>query len=335
MNIIQRITTIVISTLIINGCGGSEDDFINIVTSCDTNIETLKAQNGISDECKESIQSLLPSAENNIKSSLISLGKDGTNLFLLGADSIGESINLNSSTITIDMTTDGVETRLTNLDYNIKTIADIDATIKPLISISSIIDYSASMSNDDIDDAVSIYQDIYNIFITPIIESEIRLFSEMVMQKLDFNIDKEILNSHITRDDNYQKSSTALYDAMGTGFEELAQRDTPIKLMIVATDGMENASTIYNTEKSLYDLSQQHNIPVILLGSLFSDIDFMKNMAKETNGLFIYSKSFITLKEEAKMMINMVKNIQVIQITKTTSPNSTFIVSVDGREVGF
>jgi len=321
-----------ISALLISGCGGG---LLDAIDKCGTDIKTLKSQNSISAECKESIQDLLPEAQNNIKNTVLSIGRDGNTLFVLGATSSGDSIDLKSTNLTIDMHANGSTTRLNSPDYSIKSISDMDASLKPFISISSILDYSSSMSDGDIDDAASIYKDIYKIFVTPIIESEIRLFSQTVYPKLDFTTNSSTLITNISRDKDFERSSTALYDAMGSGFEALSHRTAIIKLMILSTDGMENNSTKYKTEQSLYDMSHKHHIPVILLGSLFSDITFMKDMASETKGLFVYTKTLIAMKKQAIMVWDLIKNIQVIEITKSTTAGSTFTVNIDGKEIDF
>ncbi len=80
---------------------------------------------------------------------------------------------------------------------------------------------------------------------------------------------------------------------MGFGFNSLSSRPSPIKLLIVATDGRENASSIYTAKEQIYNLSKLNKVPVIILGSLFADLDFMKETATKTGGVYIYNRTII------------------------------------------
>ena len=95
----------------------------------------------------------------------------------------------------------------------------------------------------------------------------------------------------------------------------LSNRNSQIKLLIVATDGMENSSTIFTNKTQIFNLAKEKNIPVIILGALFSDLNFMRELASETNGIYIYNKSFLKLKNEINTLIQLLANIQAIEIT--------------------
>ncbi len=331
----MRIKILVLSMAIfIGGCGVTEDDLKGITDSC--NYIQLREQNAFPKECLSAIEALLPSPENNLKNSLLALGKkDGTQkeLFILGASSIGKALDLANVSLVIEATTNGVKTTLNSGDYTLGKISDL--SIFPLLSISSVLDYSASMSDKDIDDSVTIFSDIFSIFTTPLIESEIRLFSKTVYLKLPFNDEKDVLLSNIAKDENFERESTALYDAIGSGLTALGARTAPIKVMIISTDGMENVSKKYTDKEALYTLANNHNIPVVIIGTLFSDLAFMKELALKTHGIFIYNKTILKVKEDAKLLIEMIKNIQVITITKTLPNGTTFSVSVDGNSLAF
>ena len=338
MKIRVKIVLPLIVAMFIGGCGGAtSDDLQNIVTNCNFTYEEFREQNSFPKECLSAIEALLPTPENNLNSSLLALGqRDGTSreLFVLGASSIGEALDLSSAGVTITATTSGGDTTtLTTSDYTIGKISDL--SISTILSISSVLDYSASMSDEDIDDSVTIFSDIFSIFTTPLIESEIRLFSETVYHKLPFTTDKTTLLSNIAKDDNFERDSTALLDAIGTGLTALSNRTTPIKAMVISTDGMENASTTYTDRETIYRLAYDNNIPVIIIGTLFSDLVFMKELASRTNGIFIYNKTILKVKEDAKLLVEMIKNIQVITITKTLPNGTTLSVSVDGNSVSF
>lgn len=323
-----------IMAIFIGGCGVTTDDINNITTNCSLNYEELRVQNSIPDNCKDAIEAILPNPENNLNSSLLALGQKTDihrELFVLGASSTGTA--LDSASLTIEATTNGVTSLLTTNDYTIGKLSDL--SIFPLLSISSVLDYSASMSDEDIDDSVTIFSDIFSIFTTPLIESEIRLFSETVYPKLNFTTDKSTLLSNIAKDTTFIRDSTALYDAIGSGLTALGARTAPIKVMIISTDGMENVSKKYTDKEALYTLANNHNIPVIIIGTLFSDLAFMKELASKTHGIFIYNKTILKVKEDAKLLIEMIKNIQVITITKSLASGTTLQVKSGTNSISF
>jgi|GEM_PF-2948602 len=327
-----KIVASLLFAIYVTGCGVTQDNVLGVTSSCNNiDIKELSLQNFISEDCKKAIENLLPSPENNLQDRLLALGQNiGTQreLFLLASSTIS------NSSITIEATTNGEKSTLNPNDYTIGKLSDLyNGT--PLLSISSILDYSSSMSDSDIDDSVTIFSDIFSIFTTPLLESEIRLFSEFVYPKLTFNSDKDTLLANIAKDESIERDSTALYDAIGTGLEALASRSTPIKVMIISTDGMENNSVTYTNKQTLYNLAKSNNIPVVIIGTLLSDLDFMKELASETNGIFIYNKTILKVKEDAKLFIEMLKNIQVITITKSFATGSTFKVTADNKSVSF
>ncbi len=79
-------------------------------------------------------------------------------------------------------------------------------------------------------------------FFNPLFESEIRLFSNCVIRKVDFTSNQSILLDKIERDERIARQSTSLHDAIGEGLNALSTRDGLIKLLVVSTDGLENSS---------------------------------------------------------------------------------------------
>ena len=305
-----------------------------VTESC--NIEELVNQDSISVDCRETIQDFLYPSENNLSDNIIKMGLGKIEgkplLFFAGSNESGTPLILDSSDIIVIGTQNGEMDTLDIADYEMKNFKDIAGTI---ISLSSIIDYSGSMLNSDIDDAVDIYTDIFGVF-NPVFESEIRLFSDTVYQKIDFNSDYNLLLSKISRDNTIERKSTSLYDAIGGGLSALSNRNGLIKLLLVATDGRENSSETFTSKSQIYNLSKQQNIPVIILGSLLADLDFMKELAEETNGYYVYNKAFLNLKGDIIGLIQILTNIQAIEITGEDWTNATsFQVTIDGTTLVF
>lgn len=302
----------------------------------DCNIVELVKQDSISVDCRASIQDLLYPSENNLSDNIVKMGLGKIEgkplLFFTGSNESGSPLILDSSDVIIIGTQNDEKDTLDITDYEMKNFKDISGTI---ISLSSIIDYSGSMLNSDIDDAVEIYTDIFGVF-NPVFESEIRLFSDTVYQKIDFTSDYNLLLSKISRDNTIERKSTSLYDAIGGGLSALSNRNGLIKLLLVATDGRENSSETFTSKSQIYNLSKQQNIPVIILGSLFADLDFMRELAEETNGYYIYNKAFLNIKSDVIGLIQILTNIQAIEITGEDWTNATsFQVTIDGKTLVF
>ena len=302
----------------------------------DCNIVELVKQDSISVDCRASIQDLLYPSENNLSDNIVKMGLGEIEgkplLFFTGSNESGSPLILDSSDVIIIGTQNDEKDTLDITDYEMKNFKDISGTI---ISLSSIIDYSGSMLNSDIDDAVEIYTDIFGVF-NPVFESEIRLFSDTVYQKIDFTSDYNLLLSKISRDNTIERKSTSLYDAIGGGLSALSNINGLIKLLLVATDGRENSSETFTSKSQIYNLSKQQNIPVIILGSLFADLDFMRELAEETNGYYIYNKAFLNIKSDVIGLIQILTNIQAIEITGEDWTNATsFQVTIDGKTLVF
>ena len=304
----------------------------------DCNIPELITANTISDECRNIVEEYLPS-NNSLPNILSPIGKgliDGNPiLFIMGSDILGSSIDLTSTEITITSIKDNKLDTLDTNDYNIKTIQNYVGNIGTIVSLSSIIDYSGSMRSGDIDDAVEIYKDIFTIF-NPLFESEIRLFSNCVIRKVDFISNQNILIDKIERDERIARQSTSLYDAIGEGLNALSTRDGLIKLLVVSTDGLENSSVEYTDKNQIIELAEENKIPIIIFGTLFSDLTFMIEIAEETNGLFIFNSTFKKIKNDALLLYEMLSNIQAIEITGEDWTNATsFQVTIDGKTLVF
>lgn len=319
-------TLFLFTSFLFISCNVDEEDKENIAENCD--LETIRAQNSITDECRSAFEDALASAANNLDSPLAAMGQDTINgnsvLFLTGTKS--------TSNIKVEAQINGALTIVPAEDYQLKSFKDFSGT---LLSLSAITDYSASMRDEDIDEALEVHTDIFNVF-SAILESEIRLFSSEIKLKQDFTSDHGTLLSQIVRDDRFPRQSTALFDAIGSGLEALSKRESSMRLLVVATDGLENASTTYTTKEQIYELAQQHNIPIIALGALFADVGFMKELAEKTKGFYIYNRSFLDLKDDATKLLEMLSNLKAIEVTGSSWDQATsFQVTIDNQTLTF
>jgi len=279
------------------------------------------------------VKSFFDSAADNLNDIVVPIGQGVVSsqptLFVAGANLLGEPIVLDGNTLKVEALVDGNYVTVPSSDFTIKKFNEYDTG--NLISISSVLDYSSSMRNGDLDNAIEIYTDIFNLF-GGYFEGEIILFSNEATRILPFATELSLLLEGIKRDDDYVRDMTALYDGIGAGLESLASRTAPIKLLIIATDGQENKSKNY-TKASIIAKAKENKIPVIFLGSLFSDVDDMRDIAKDTNGFFIYTYALLDLKVKALKLIDILKNIQTVEITNATYNGVTqYRLTIDGKK---
>ena len=310
----------------------TEDDLEGIIEACDgMTLEELMTTNTISDECRDAINGLLPSDEDNLTGSVVAAGSGEVGgdrvLLIVGADASGAPLDLASAEVMVEADGEVVP----ESSYTIDLAANLDGTI---VSSACALDYSGSMYDGDIDDAIEVYEALFSIPVG--LEADYRIFSDEVLQKTDFTTDNSELQSALVRDDVFERASTALFDAMGAGITAAGQRDGLVKLLVVATDGGENSSQTYTNEDQLFQLANQHDVHIVVAGSLLSDLAFMKRAANETGGFYFYSRAFGSLKNLVEGLIDALAEMGAIVITDSdyTDANS-YEVTVNGTTVTF
>ena len=300
----KRFLALILCVLFI-GCTGAIDQLLGVIEECGMSFDDLVQQNDVSEDCRNAVESLLPEVQNNFTGRLIVLGTEldeTTNqriIYLSGVDASGNALTseaLQAASITV--TEGGTDTVLTAADFSTTALSDLTGDI---ISLSVVTDYSGSMMDEDLDTAAEIDTDIISI-LPEVCGMEVIYFSETVTQKLDFTETRSDALASILRDDSVERSSTALYDGMGAALAHLIASGRPIRFLITSTDGLENASTSY-TKASLIDTIKNNRTFFLMLGSLFSDVDELTELAGE-NGVFFYAPSYAALKDEVVGFVN-------------------------------
>jgi hypothetical protein len=278
-----EIKILIILCTVFTGCDLNLED---VEKNCNNlSIEELRKQNTISEECKKSIQDLLPKPQSYLGDKLlktgIKLSSTYDTVYFSLSDKNGNTEPLDTSKIKIVSWSEGLERDIT------KNIAWVKGNLN--YSLGVVVDYSASMSADDINDAYYILNLFLNI-ITFLNNSEANhiIFSTSVTEKSQYVSGSKMLKTLLTKDTSYLRESTSLYDAIGFGLESLSIRTRPAKILIVFTDGEENSSKKFNVDK-IINLANDNNITIILVGSLFSDIDAFELISNGTKGIYLYN----------------------------------------------
>ncbi|MBT4976140.1 MAG: VWA domain-containing protein [Gemmatimonadetes bacterium] len=290
----------------------------------------------ISDDCKEALRDLLPDYEDNLAHALVPLGSgifdDRTVLFFTAAD--GDRNPLTSSDETelrVSVLTSTTETVLDTAQFALGKLKDYSGLN---IALSAVVDYSGSMSDQDLDDAAEIYTDLFNgLELTSRFEANLLFFSDEVHQIVTFTEDATALRQGLRSNIDFERAGTALYDGIGTGLDMLSARDTPIRLLLVASDGFENHSQIYTKKSQLYELARQQRIPLIMLGALLSDVPSLRAMAKESNGLFIYSPYFLELKQDFLRLRDLLMESAALELRERQAEWESVRIEIKGKQI--
>jgi hypothetical protein len=143
-------------------------------------------------------------------------------------------------------------------------------------------------------------------------EGQSIIFSDAVTMKQDFTTDNEALSAALARDTAYERGSTALYDGMGTGATALSGRALPARLLVVATDGLENASTQY-TREQVASAVRDGNMGVVMIGTLFSDLEELSYL-QGPNGVFFYASDFEAAQELFQVYVNSMESLVEVRV---------------------
>jgi hypothetical protein len=311
------------------------DPVINLLDTlrcaCGTaDLVSLATQDTFSAKCRKAMMSFLPPNQDSVANRLLPLGSGivDSSMVLFYSGASAHAIKLYRY--------DGATASLVDTArYTFRMLKDFSG---PVVSISSIQDYSGSMFDQDIDNGVEIFSDLFSAAsLTDRFETDIILFSDSVLLRMDFSGNRDSIASHISRYDGFGRKQTRLFDALGIGFTELARRPSPVRMIIVSTDGGENDSRQYLSKEELYAMSRQQRIPVIVLGSLLADLTFMKEVARETRGAYIYCRTILELKQRAKSIGAMFENAAgiVLDSVTTASPPDSFALESAGNRIVF
>lgn len=294
--------------------------------------ELLQA-NSLTPECREELLSFLPDPEATFEGKLLSPGgvRDvGGELHLLlqGVDAEGAAISADVlAAATVSVVVEG-ETRVLEAgEYTITLTANLPTD---LVSIAVVNDYSASMFDGDLRDVEGVEQALFSL-IPPIHETEVIRFSTEVETLLPFGTDADALNDALAFDPDYERNTTALIDGLGTAATDLALRERPVKIVLLSTDGRENASMMYEQAAVLEQLDDDH-VFVIALGALLADVPFLRELTRG-RGVFVYTREFSALQTAVMPYLESLHELIEVRIAELDPPPSEVHVELDGMDM--
>lgn len=284
-------------------------------------LDELEQEDGLSDECRADIAPYLPDPEDNF-TGLVALGHEvgpagGLSVYLQG-----DAANWPDAQVTVWM--DGTATIVDPADLHIEDVGD---SAESLVSIAMVDDYSASMLDSDLDDVEALQLDIAEC-LPPGTEAAVTYFSEVVTPKLDFTEDRDQLASAVRRDDEIDRSMTALYDGMGSALEGLVERDRPVRVLLVSSDGLENASSEW-TRDEILDMVEAEDVVVVMLGALFANRSEMEALTRH-GGVYFYTPFYAEMGEHLDAYVASLKQMARITIPPAYADADAIEVTVNG-----
>jgi hypothetical protein len=292
-----------------------DEEDVGRIEVCDgQTLRQLLNARAISDDCKHAIVSVLPSPVDNYSKKLVVLGtseqSDGSlRVFLSGADASGTAFGAEAYAAATVSVSDG-------LGGFVATDGSIEATLVAnapgdVLSLGIVNDYSGSMSLDDLGVVERIETDLLTL-LPPVCEVELTLFSTEVEVTQPFTTSCEAALPAVVRNTSFERDLTALYDGMGTGLESLVSRTRPIRLLVVSTDGLENASQSHS-KSEIVDTVAAEGVPVIMLGALFADVSELRSLAGP-RGLYFYTPLYADLRERTLQLLESLANMVQIDV---------------------
>jgi von Willebrand factor type A domain len=279
-----------------------------------TAAELLMAD-ALSQECRDALLSFLPQPQNDFKGRLVAPGAarvdgDEVRVLLQGADAEGAALAAVDLGAELEVTAvfETEERALAAADFELVATAGLPTD---LLSISVVNDYSASMFDRDLDDVEELERDLFEC-LPAVHETQVLRFSETVQRAVDFTTDNDEIVAALAPDPDFDRSSTALFDAAGTAAGALGARDRPVKLLLLSTDGRENASKEF-MEAELLDAFDDHQVFVVVFGALLADVKQLRKLA-EGRGVFFYTREFKSLAAAARPFCDALAGLVELRI---------------------
>jgi hypothetical protein len=298
-----------------------------LAAGCGTaDLRELERTDRVTEPCKDSLHALLTEAD-SIRSRLLVLGtarsKGVIDVYVAASDALGEPTALDAKiSLEVDGRLELVEASSTALPPR------CDA---PIFTASSILDYSGSMSDRDVDESIEIFAALYDAVGEGCLESDAILFSTTVRHRNHVTANRAAMKRAVVRDTTMERSMTALVDALGDGVHAVAERAPPVRLAIVATDGKENASTRRQL-RSVLDEAKRAHVRIVSFGSLLSDTGFLEHVGAETGGFFVYRPHPKLLATAAQIVGRLLASTRRIRIASPKAGTATHVIVEHGGQ---
>jgi hypothetical protein len=286
----------------------------------------------ISDGCKHALQAYLPRPFDDFDGRVVVLGRethdDGSvRLFVAAVDAAGSPLSNDALATATVAPKGGAVAADVSVAVGVTPFASLPEDV---LSLELVNDYSASMSVPDLKVVQRIQDDLLNA-LPPFYEGEVTLFSSAVRVKQAFTTDHASLLAGVECDQAFDRELTALYDGMGNGLQSLTSRARPARVLMVSTDGLENASVAFKKTDILQRVAQDH-VFVVMLGALFADFDELSALAGP-NGVYFYTPLYPDLRARVSKLVNALSHGAAVDIPASMANQGPLVLDIAGQSV--
>ncbi|MBN1357123.1 VWA domain-containing protein [bacterium] len=257
----------------------------------------------------------------------------GLNVYILGIQEADEKLEITVSVT--DESGDPIEnlrmenfavTLASNMTSGWVEIEYMDEQQDLPISAAMTMDYSGSMAYQsliDMEGAVIIFINLMG----DIDRGEIIKFSSYVEVMQYFTTDKVALKNAARRSFSGAGHSTALNDSIYQGLTDALSQPGQ-RAVIALTDGGENASS--KSKSDVINLARNNVIPIFTIGLYGSglDVDYLRELADETNGRYYYAPSSADLANIYVSISNVLSGLYKIYCKGFVTTGDEIIVMV-------
>ena len=307
-----------VSLLGLTGCGASAGKLepgsdAGALEVCDgQTLAELEQAKTISDDCKTTLATYLPAPFDDFGDRVLVLGQetldDGSRrVFVAGLAADGTPL----SNDVLAAATVAPQASATAGAASPVTVTPFGDLSEDALSLELVNDYSASMSIPDLKVVQHIEDDLLGA-LPPIVEGEVTLFSTDVRVKQPFTTDHDALVAGVECDESFDRELTALYDGVGNGLQSLTSRSRPARVLLVSTDGLENASVAYKKSDIVKGVAQDH-VFVVVLGALFANLDELETLAGP-NGVYFYTPLYADMRAQVSNLVTALAHGAAVDI---------------------
>jgi hypothetical protein len=178
---------------------------------------------------------------------------------------------------------------------------------KEHVSFSSVMDYSASMFEGDLSAIENNFEKLMESITVPYAASIVK-FNAKATEILKLSEAKDEIKKAIKK--RVPLENTALFDGIIKGVEAVQARPH-MRFLVLTTDGNDNAS--FNTLKEVLLRSKLHNVSIFVLAFGWLEVQTLRTLADETDGLYSYVPDSSKLEEWFTKLGKIINNVQVIE----------------------
>ena len=293
-------------------------------------VEELFEADSLSEECREALLSFLPEDQNDFESRIVAPGGlrvvDGeVRALLQAADAEGNALHADAfAGLQVEVTVEGTARVLAEGEFSLAVSADLP---EALLAVSVVNDYSSSMFDRDIRDVAEVEGEIFEC-LPPVYEAEVVRFSELVETHQEFTAELAALLDAVAYDEGFDRGTTALLDGIGVATASLGAHPAPVKVLVLSTDGGENASTMFS-EPEVFGALDEAGVFVVVMGALLADVDFMRDLARD-RGVYFYTREFSALQDAASPYLDSLKSLVELRIPDLDPPPASVRLELEG-----